>query len=269
MGLRINSNESALFIQRQTQQTSNALLKGFERLATGQRINQGADDAAGLAIVERFRAQVNQLNQEVSNLQSGVNVVQTADAAIGTQQDATQRIRELALQASNGTLTDDQRAAINQEAQQLVQQINETGNNTEFNGRNLLDGTAANVQLGVEGNVEVNIQESTGDSLGINGLDLSTQAGAQNGIDTVDNALTQIQNSRAELGAQANRFTRAIDVRQTESQNAAESESRIRDADIARQTIEQTRNSVLLQSGLAGLTQSNILGQNAARLLGS
>lgn len=269
MGLRINSNEPALFIQRQTQQTSNALLRGLEQLATGQRINRGADDAAGLAIVERFRAQVNQLNQEVSNLQSGVNVVQTADGALGTQEEAVQRVRDLALQASNGTLTDDQRAALNQEAQQLLEQIDETAANTEFNGRTLLDGSATNVELGVEGDIEVNINESTTTSLGINGVDLSTQAGAQSAIQDLDDALSSIQENRANLGAQENRFTRAIDVRETESLNTAEAESRIRDLDIARQTIEQSRNSILLQGGLAALVQSNVLGQNAARLLGS
>ncbi|GMV94771.1 MAG: hypothetical protein AMXMBFR82_45490 [Candidatus Hydrogenedentota bacterium] len=269
MGLRINSNEPALFIQRQTQQTSNALLRGLEQLATGQRINRGADDAAGLAIVERFRAQVNQLNQEVSNLQSGVNVVQTADGALGTQEEAVQRVRELALQASNGTLTDDQRAALNQEAQQLLEQIDETAAHTEFNGRTLLDGSATNVELGVEGDIEVNINESTTTSLGINGVDLSTQAGAQSAIQDLDDALSSIQENRANLGAQENRFTRAIDVRETESLNTAGAESRIRDLDIARQTIEQSRNSILLQGGLAALVQSNVLGQNAARLLGS
>jgi len=269
MGLRINSNEPALFIQRQTQQTSNALLGGLERLASGQRINRAADDAAGLAIVERFRAQLNQLNQEVSNLQSGVNVVQTADSALGTQQDAVQRVRELAVQASNGTLSDDQRAAINQEAQQLLEQIDETAANTEFNGQTLLDGSATTIDLGVEGDAQVSIEESTTTSLGISGIDLSTQAGAQNAIGSLDDALGQIEENRANLGAQANRFESAIEVRETENLNTAAAESRIRDLDIARQTIEQSRNSILLQSGLAALTQSNVLGQNAARLLGS
>lgn len=268
MGLRINSNDSALFIQRQTQQTSNALLRGLEQLATGQRINRGADDAAGLAIVERFRAQINQLNQEVSNLQSGVNVVQTADGALGTQDEAVQRIRELAVQASNGTLTDDQRAALNQEAQQLLEQIDETAANTEFNGQTLLDGSATNLELGVEGDIQVSINESTTTSLGINGVDLSTQAGAQSALDDLGNALDAIQENRSSLGAQENRFTRAIDVRNVESQNTAEAESRIRDLDIARQTIEQSQNAILLQGGLAALVQSNVLGQNAARLLG-
>jgi flagellin len=269
MGLRINSNEPALFIQRQTQQTSNALLRGAERLATGLQINRAGDDAAGLAIVERFRTQINQLNQEVSNLQSGVNVVQTADGALGTQQDAVQRVRDLALQASNGTLTDDQRAALNQEAQQLLEQIDETAANTEFNGRTLLDGSATNVEFGVEGDIQVNIAESTTASLGINGVDLSTQAGAQSALQNVDNALNGIQENRAALGAQESRLTQAIEVRETESLNTTEAESRIRDLDIARQTIEQTRNSILQQGGLAALVQSNVLGQNASRLLGS
>lgn len=269
MGLRINSNESAIFIQRQTQQTSSALLQGFERLATGQRVNRAGDDAAGLAVVEQFRAQLNQLNQEVSNLQSGVNVVQTADGALGTQGETVQRIRELALQASNGTLTDDQRTALNQEAQQLIEQIDETAANTEFNGRALLDGSAANVELGVEGEIQVNVEESTATSLGINGVDLSTQAGAQSAIEDLDSALNSIQRNRASLGAQENRFASAIEVRETESLNTSEAESRIRDLDIARQTIEQTRNSILVQGSIAAQAQSNVVGQNAARLLGA
>lgn len=268
MGLRINSNDTALSIQRQTQQTSAALLRGLERLATGQRINRAADDAAGLAIVERFRAQVSQFNQEAANLQTGINAVETADGALGAQGDAVQRIRELAVQAANGTLTDDQRAALNQEAQQLLEQVGETAENTEFNGQQLLTGAATAIDLGTEGNLQISVQESTVASLGLNGLDLTTQAGAQNALGAIDTALGRINENRANLGAQENRFTSAIEVRAEQVLNVEEAASRIRDIDIARQTIEQTRNNVLLQGGLAALAQSNIIGQNASRLLG-
>jgi flagellin len=268
MGLRINSNTTALQAQRQTQQTTNRLLQGLQQRATLQRINQAADDAAGLAISENLRSQIRQLGQEVNNLQSGVNVAQTAEGALGTQQDALQRARELALQAANGTLTDDQRAALNQEAQQLLEQVDATAASTEFNGRTLIDGSAGTIDLGTEGDLAITLEESTTDSLGIAGVDISTQAGAASAVDQFDAALDQISQNRAALGAQSNRFETAISQRETETLNQQEAESRIRDADVARLAIEQSRNEILLNAGVAALTQSNITPQVAAQLLG-
>ena len=267
MGLQINTNLSGLNALRQLQKTTSVLNRGLEQLASGLRINRAADDASGLAIAERFRAEVLQYSQEVENLQSGVSAVQTADSALSTQADATQRLRELALQASNGTLTDEQRTAINQEAQQLLSQIDETAQNTEFNGTQLLNGSQPSVSLGAGGN-QVNLSSSTTTALGLNGLDLSTQAGAQNALGTIDTALGRIDQNRSSLGAQQNRFERAIEVRETGIANSTESESRIRDLEIARQTIEQSRNQILLQGGLSAVGQSRITAQTAARLLG-
>jgi len=268
MSMRINQNVLSIMTQGQLASTSSRLEKSIEKLSSGLRINRAADDAAGLAIVEGFRAQVAQANQEIANLQTGVNVVETAEGALSTQEDAVLRIRELAVQAANGTLTDDQRAALNQEAQQLVEQIGETAENTEFNGQQLLNGAATAIDLGTAGNLQIAIQESTVASLGLNGLDLTTQAGAQNALGAIDTALGRINENRASLGAQENRFASAIEVREEQALNVEEAASRIRDIDIARQTIEQTRNNVLLQGGLAALAQSNIIGQNASRLLG-
>ncbi|MBX7256176.1 MAG: flagellin FliC [Candidatus Hydrogenedentes bacterium] len=267
MGLQINTNLSGLNALRQLQKTNTVLNRGLEQLATGLRINRAADDASGLAIAERFRAEVLQYSQEVNNLQSGVSAVQTADGALSTQADATQRLRELALQATNGTLTDEQRSAINQEAQQLLSQIDETAQNTEFNGTQLLNGSQSSVSLGAGGN-QVNLSSSTTTALGLNGLDLSTQTGAQNALGTIDTAISRIDQNRSSLGAQQNRFERAIEVRETGIVNSTESESRIRDLDVARQTIEQSRNQILLQGGLSAVTRSQITAQTAARLLG-
>ncbi len=270
MGLRINTNTPALNAQRQTQETSRQLLRGFERLSSGLRINRAADDAAGLAIAERFRADVRQFEQESRNLQSAINVTQTADGALGTQREGVQRLNELAIQASNGTLNDDQRAAINAEAQQIIEQIDETAANTEFNGAQLLDGSATNINVGTEGqNLEINVNESSAASLDIDTLDLSTQAGAQNAIDRIQTAAQGIDQNRANVGAQENRFQRAIAQRETATQNAQEAESRIRDLDVAQQVVEQTRNDILQQTGIAALSQANLQGQTAARLLGT
>lgn len=267
MGLRINSNIPALGAQRQAAGAANRLNKGLQGLASGLRINRAADDAAGLAISERLRMRVRQYTQEANNLQTGVNVVRTAEGGLGAQQEAVGRIRELAVQAANGTLTDDQRTALNQEAQQLLEGIDQTAENTEFNGQNLLDGTAGTIELGA-GTNQVNINESTVASLGLDDLDLTTQEGAAAAIEATESAANQISQNRAAVGAQENRFTRAIAVRETTTQNMAESESRIRDLDVARATTEQTRNQILLQASMGALIQGNIIPQSAAQLLG-
>lgn len=269
MGLQINNNIPGLNAQRQAQSTSRSLLRNFEQLATGLRINRAADDAAGLAISERFRTQVRQFTQEVNNIQSGINAVQTAEGGLGTQQDAVGRIRELAVQAANGTLTDDQRTALNAEAQQLLDQIGDTAENTEFNGRQLLNGTAATVPLGTEAGDQVNFGTSTVDALGLNGLDIGTQAGATAALDRLDTAAQRIDQNRANLGAQQNRLERGIEARETTSVNLQNSESLLRDLDIARATTERTRNQVLLQGSLSALVQGNLVPQSAAQLLGT
>lgn len=267
MGIQINTNVGGLNALRQLQKVTSLLNRGQEQVSSGLRINRAADDAAGLAVAERFRSEVLQYSREVENLQSGVSVTQTADAALSTQGDATQRLRDLALQSANGTLNDDQRAAINAEAQQLLAQIDETAQNTEFNGTQLLNGSQTTVSLGAGGS-QVNLDSSTTNALGINGLDLSTQAGAQSGLGAIDTALSRIDQNRSNLGAQENRFERAIETRETGIQNSTESEARIRDLDYARQTIEQTRNQILFEGGLSALSQSKIPAQTAARLLG-
>lgn len=269
MGLRIDGNIPPLGAQRQTQQTSNRLIEGLNRLATQRRINSAADDAAGLAIAERFRSQVVQYTQESANLQSGVSALQTAEGGLSAQQDAVGRLQELAVQASNGTLTDDQRQAINTEAQQLLEQIGETGANTEFNGTQLLDGSNPTVALGTESGDEIALNESTPDSLGISGLDLSTAGGAADALNRLDTAADRISQNRATVGAQQNRLERAIDQRAQATQNAAEAESRIRDLDVAQQVIEQTRDETLLQSGIASIVQGNLQAGTVSRLLGT
>lgn len=268
MGIRIGDGAAGLFAQRQTSQAAGRVNRGLERLASALRINRAADDAAGLAIAERLRTVVRQLDQESSNFQSGISLAQTAEGGLSAQSDAVSRVRELAVQASNGTLTDDQRAAINEEAQQLIQQIDDTAQNTEFNGTGLLDGSTPNVNLDAGGNVQVDLQESTAASLGIAGVDLSTQAGASAALDALDDAAAAISTNRASLGAQQNRISSAIAQREIGAQNAAEAESRIRDLDIARATIEQSRDQVLLQAGISAIAQGNLQRQTALRLLG-
>jgi flagellin len=267
MGLRIN-NLQTIGALRQSSQANRNLLQGLERLASQQRINRAGDDASGLAISERLRTQLRAAQQENENLQSGVSLVQTAEGGLSAQQDVVGRLQELAVQAGNGTLSDDQRAALNAEAQELVAQIDDTAETTEFNGTQLLDGSVSNVSLGTSGTEQVNVDESSASSLGIDSIDLSTQAGASAALGALETASTRISQSRASLGAQQNRFERSIANRETEIVNAQEADSRIRDLDIARQSIEQSRNQLLQQTSVDAIRRGSLVGETALRLLG-
>lgn len=268
MGLRINTNVPALGAGRQARAADNLLANTLRQLSSAQRITRAADDAAGLAIAERFRTQIRQGAVEINNLQSGVSVAQTAEGALGTQQDAVSRLRELAVQASNGTLSDENRQALNAEAQQLIEQINATAQDTEFNGQNLLDANRT-IDLGTEGGAQVSLNASTASSLGIAGIDLSTAGGASAAIDQLDQASNLISANRANLGAQQSRFESAIAQREERNLNAADAESRIRDLDLAQAVIQRTRGQLLLQGSLGSLLQANVAPQSALRLLGS
>lgn len=269
MGLRINQNIPALTASRQAGNSSRALGRSLNALSSGLRINRAADDAAGLAISERFRAQVRQYTVEANNLQSGVNAIQTAEGGLNAQQDAIQRIRELAVQASNGTLSDENRAALNQEAQQLMEQIDATAEGTQFNGTQVLNGDGTPVSLGTEAGDEFSVAQSTTATLGVDEVDLSTQEGAAAALEQLDTASTQIGQNRANLGAQQNRLEQGIASRELTAENLQASESAIRDLDVARATTEQVRNQILLQSSVAALAQGNVVPQTAAQLLGA
>lgn len=268
MGLSINSSIASIFGLNQANRTVGRLNTNLEALSSALRINRAADDAAGLAIAEGFRSEVRGLNQEITSLQSGISAIQTAEGGLDAQQDAVGRIRELATQAANGTLSDDQRAAINEEAQALLAEIDATAQNTEFNGVTPLDGSQAEVQLDAEGNEVIQFQESTVASLGLEGLDLTTQAGAQDALAALEGAAEQINTNRAELGAQTNALASGIEVRTEESANLQAAESTLRDLDVALAAMERSRNETLLQSNLAAIMQGNLVAQTASRLLG-
>ena len=268
MGMRINQTKPALPAVREAGGAAKALNKNMAALASGLRIGQAADDAAGLAIAEGLRARVRQFTRESGNLQSGISMIQTAEGGLSAQQEGVGRLRELATQAANGTLTNDQRAALQTEAQQVLEQIEATAQGTEFNGRQLLNGTAAETELGVEGGARVQIGASTLANLGLEGMNLSTQEGAEAAVEALGQAGEQISGNQALLGAQQNRLERAVEVREAGAEALTEAESRIRDVDVARAAIERSRNEVLLQASFGAITQSNLGPQMASRLLG-
>lgn len=268
MGLAINTNVAALRIGQQTERTSGLISRTLQQLSSGKRINRAADDASGLAIADQLDALARQSQTEINSLQSGINFAQTADGALESQQDATQRIRELAVQASNGTLSQDQRDALNAEAQQLVQQINDTAQNTQFNGQNVLNQNT-NVTITPDGNQKVSVNASNAAALGLDSVDLSSAAGAQAALEQTDTALESINTNRASLGAQTNGFESAIETRSVSVVNARASESAIRDLDVARASIEKARADVLQKTGISALLQTRVTPQNALRLLGN
>jgi flagellin len=271
MGLRINTNVASLNTARTLQRSTGDLNKSLERLSSGLRINRAADDAAGLAIAEGFRSQVRGSQVAIRNSQDGISLVQTAEGALSETTNILQRIRELAVQASNGTQSTDNRAAINAEVQQLLSQIDDIALDTEFNGVRVLS-SAQTVTLQAGANpsqtLTVAVSGSKTNDLGVNTVTVSAVAAAVSTISTIDRALNSVTSLRANLGATQNRLEFTISTLAIQEENAATSESAIRDADIASETIRFTRNQILVSAGTSVLAQANLVPQTALQLLG-
>jgi flagellin len=275
MGLSVYNNVEASNAHRQLVNTGNALNKSMERLSSGLRINRAADDAAGLAVSEGMRSQIRGMNVASRNAQDGVSMVQVADGALGNVGDMLQRVRDLAVQASNGTLTDAQRANLDTEVQQVLKEIGKTGTDTEFNGLKILAGSVATaasaVTLQVGANASQNIAFTIGtvstSDLGISGIAVSTAASATAAIASLDAAISTVTTSRANLGAIQNRLEHTINRLGMTSENLQAAESRIRDADMASEMIDFTKHQILQQSGMAMLAQANQSPQSVLSLL--
>ena len=265
MGLSVYNNVEAQNAHRLLSNTGANLNKSMERLSSGLRINRAADDAAGLAVSEGMRSQIRGMNVAARNAQDGVSMVQVADGALGNVGDMLQRVRDLAVQASNGTLTDAQRKNLDTEVQQVLTEIGKTGTDTEFNGLKILAGSVATaasaVTLQVGANASQNIAFTIGtvstSDLGISGIAVSTAASATAAIASLDAAISTVTTSRANLGAIQNRLEHTINRLGMTSENLQAAESRIRDADMASEMIAFTKHQILQQSGMAMLAQAN------------
>ncbi len=273
MGLRINTNIPALNTTRQINRTTSRLEKSFQRLSSGLRINTAADDAAGLAIAEGFRSQVLGNRVAQRNSQDGVSLVQTAEGVLSETTNILQRIRELAVQSASGTISDVNRSALQQEVEQLIQQLDDIADDTEFNGVSILTGTPAVITIQAGANIgqtlTVTLTGADSVDLGIaTGFAISSLEQAATAIEQVDSAIATVSSIRAGLGATQNRLEFTIATLAIQEENAAASESRIRDANIALETIEFTRNQILVSAGIAVLAQANVLPQVALRLIG-
>ncbi len=274
MAFSIRNNVGALFTQRNLVGTQQELSKVMERLSSGYRINRAADDAAGLAISEKLRAQVRGLNQAQRNAQDGVSVIQTAESALGESGSILQRLRELAVQAANDTLTSTDRTNVQKEVDALLAEVDRFSTTTEFNTHKLLSGSfatsAMTLQVGANQSqvIAFTITTANAASLGVSGIAVSSQASANAALASIDAAINTITTERAKLGATQNRLERAISNLGAQAENLQESESRIRDSDIAAETINLTRLQILQQAGAAAQAQANLAPQVVLSLLG-
>ncbi|MBT2257862.1 flagellin Hag [Priestia megaterium] len=273
--MRINHNITALNTYRQYNTANNAQAKSMEKLSSGQRINNAADDAAGLAISEKMRGQIRGLDQASRNAQDGVSMIQTGEGALNETHSILQRVRELAVQSSSDTNTADDRAEVQKEVNDLVSEVDRSSGDTEFNTQKLLNGEGGTsgtftFQIGAnkDQTIDVTFASMKASDLGIDGLDLGTDASTSStAIETIDRAIKKVSDERAQLGAKQNRLEHTINNLNASSENLTASESRIRDVDMAKEMMEQTKNSILSQASQAMLSQANQQPQNVLQLL--
>ena len=281
----INHNMSSMYSNRTLGVSSDQLQNNIERLSSGQRINRAGDDASGLAVSEKMRSQIRGLNQANRNIQNGVSFIQSTEGYLQETTDILQRIRELAVQSSNGIYSDEDRMQIQVEVSQLVSEVDRIASQAQFNGMNMLTGAFAKdsaagriMQFQIGANVDqserVYIGTMTAQALGLKGSQGSEeQLGIENpdkanmAIATIDNALLTVSKQRADLGAYQNRFEMASNGVGVAAENLQAAESRIRDTDMASEMVEYTKNQILTQSGTAMLAQANSQSQNVLALL--
>ena len=276
MGLRINTNISALNAQRTMMQTRGALDKSLEKLASGSRINHAGDDAAGLAISENLRAQIRGIRQAKRNAQDGVSLIQVSEGGLNEVSNILIRLRELAIQAASDTIGDTERQFTDREFQALKQEIDRIANVTEFNGTPLLNGKAGifEIQVGTRNNpildrVVYNGERSDSslDALKLGGESVATKQGSQLSLSVIDDALIRANSIRADLGALQNRLQSTISNIAISEENLSAANSRIRDTDFAEEVSEMTKNNILMQAGISVLGQANNTNNSALKLL--
>ncbi len=282
----INHNLSAMFAQRQLSQTNKALSNDMEKLASGVRINQAGDDASGLAVSEKMRAQIKGLRQASTNAENGVSFIQTTEGYLQETQDILHRLRELAVQSANGIYTAEDRMQIQVEVSQLVDEIDRIASHAQFNGMNMLTGRfaregaentiTASMWLHIGANMDqrerVYVGTMTSVAFSLKQQDelltLSSPDEANMAIGVLDTALKRVNKQRADLGAYQNRLEHAVRGIDIGAENLQAAESRIRDTDMANAMVDYVKNQILVQAGTAMLAQANTKTQSVLQLLG-
>jgi flagellin len=281
----INHNMSAINANRVLGNSQVDVQKDLEKLSSGQRINKAADDASGLAVSEKMRSQVRGLNQAGQNIQNGISFIQTTEGYLQETQDIVHRVRELAVQSANGIYTQSDRQMIQVEVSQLVDEVNRVASHAQFNTMNMLTGAfaknggrAMQIQVGANAdqNKSIYIATMTASALGLQSetaqgkqvISLGSPDEANLALAKLDDATNKITKQRADLGAYQNRFEMAGKGVAIASENLTASESRIRDADMASQMVDYTKNNILTQAGTAMLAQANVATRSVTQLLG-
>ena len=277
MGLRINTNVTSLAAQRTLGNNNTEASKTLGKLSSGTRIVRSADDAAGLAISEKLKAQVRSTNQAERNANDGISMIQTAEGGLNEVSNILIRLRELSVQSASDTVGDTERKFTDLEYQNLKQEVERISQVTEFNGKKLLSGggDSYDFQIGINNDefqdrisFDTEMLNSSISSLGVDSLDVSSKEGAQSSLESLDSAIEQVSGKRAELGAKQNRLTSTIQNLQTSSENLSAANSRIRDTDYAAETAKKTKLDILTNAGTSVLAQSNSQGQAALKLIG-
>ena len=283
----INHNMTAMYSNRVLGLSNNAQTKDMEKLSSGLRINRAGDDASGLAVSEKMRSQIRGLNMASKNALNGISFIQTTEGYLQETTDVIQRLRELAVQSSNGIYTDEDRMQIQVEVSQLVAEVDRIASHAQFNGMNMLTGRFAtddgytsltasmwfHIGANMDQRVQLFVGTMTATSLGLKQLDsenvmsLKTPDDANRSISTLDEALKRINKQRADLGAYQNRLEKTVEGVNMAAENTQAAESRIRDVDMATQMVEFTKNTILSQAGTAMLAQANTSAQNVLSLL--
>ena len=277
MGFRINTNVSSIAAQRSLSVNNRKSQETLAKMSSGTRITKSSDDAAGLAISEKLKAQIRSTNQANRNANDGISLVQTAEGGLNEISSMLTRLRELSIQAASDTVGDKERSFTNMEYQNLKQEIERISQVTEFNGRKLLNGQGGKVdfQIGINNDdfqdrISFDSSDTNAglDSLEIAELDVSSKEGAQSSLANIDAATQMISGQRANLGAIQNRLVSTSNNLEVSTENLSAANSRIRDVDYAKVSAENATNNILSQAGTSVLAQANAQGQNALRLIG-
>lgn len=277
MGLRISTNVASLNAQKNLVGTQRGMNQSLARLSSGFRINQAADDAAGLAISENLRGQIRGLRQANRNANDGISLVQVAEGGLNEVSNMIIRLRELSVQAASDTIGDTERKFLDVEFQQLKSEIQRVTEVTKFNGRDLLNGTGGviDIQVGVHNDAfkdrisfNASAANASLEALGLSTGSIAIKESAQTGLATLDDALVSVNAIRANFGAMQNRLQSTSANILIADENLSAANSRIRDADIASESAELTRNNILLQAGVSVLGQANNMSNIALKLLG-
>lgn len=275
MALRINTNLASISAQKHLAKSTGMLGKSYEKLSSGLRVVRAADDAAGLGISERMRARIRSIAQASRNATDGISLVQTGEGGLNEINSILTRMRQLAVQSANGTASGSDRDTMDQELQQLVVEIDRIAQATTFNGNNLLDGSVSSVTLQIGENtvsgvdtMDLTLSSARTSALTLDSLDIGSGGDHNTAITNIDAAISAVTQLRGLLGAYQNRLQSTVNNLAVQVENLQAAESQIRDVDVAEETAQLTRLSIMQQAGISVLAQANVQPQTALSLIG-